>query len=140
MKAFLVIPMLIAVAYTQDTYAQDIKTKDVPQPVRHALLQKYPQATRVTWEKENGNFEANWGGRSGEDHSVQFSPAGSFVEEVDAMPVKDLPASIAGYVKTHYHTPIREAGKRIDATGRHTLEVEIKGKDLLFTPEGKFLQ
>lgn len=134
MKALLIIPLLISVAY-----GQDIKTRDVPQAVRNALIQKYPQAAKVGWEKEKGNFEANWGGRSGEDHSVLFTPDGIFVEEVNAMAVKDLPASVAGYVKAHYQTTIREAGKRLDAKGEHTLEVEIKGKDLLFTPEGRFI-
>ncbi|HVS96092.1 MAG TPA: hypothetical protein VHE54_06385 [Puia sp.] len=135
MKALILIPMLFRIGY-----AQDLKTKDVPRAVRDALTQKYPQAARVGWEKENGNFEANWGGRSGEDHSVQFSPDGTFVEEVDAMAVKDLPPSVAEYVKTHYHTPIREAGRRLDAKGKHTFEIGIRGKDLLFTPEGKFLR
>jgi hypothetical protein len=134
MKAVFIIPFFIGVAY-----GQDIKTKDVPQAVRNALTQKYPQALKVSWEKEKGNFEANWGGRSGEDHSVQFSPDGIFVEAVDAMPVKELPAAVGEYVKTHFHTTVREAGKRLDAKGEHTLEVEIRGKDLLFTPDGQFL-
>lgn len=34
----------------------------VPEVVKKALLNKYPQASKVTWEKENGNYEANWGG------------------------------------------------------------------------------
>ena len=70
--------------------AQDLKSKDVPSVAKTALAQKYPQATKVSWEKEKGNYEANWGGRSGEDHSVQFTPAGQFVEQVDAIAVKDL--------------------------------------------------
>lgn len=134
MKALLFFPLLVGVAN-----AQDVKTANVPQAARRALIQKYPQATKVSWEKEKGNYEANWGGRSGEDHSVQFTPSGEFVEAVDAMAVRDLPASVGQYVKEHYHGAIREAGKRVDAKGNHTLEVEIKGKDLLFTPEGAFL-
>jgi len=61
------------------------------------------------------------------------------VEAVDAMPGKELPAAVGEYVKTHFHTTVREAGKRLDAKGEHTLEVEIRGKDLLFTPDGQFL-
>ncbi|TDX01320.1 PepSY-like domain-containing protein [Dinghuibacter silviterrae] len=120
--------------------AQDIKTKDVPAAVKAALLKQFPSATKVSWEKEKGNFEANWGGKSGEDHSVQFTPAGDFAESVDAIPVSALPVSVAPYVKEHYKTAIREAGKRVDAAGSHTYEVEIKGKDLLFTTDGAFLQ
>lgn len=120
-------------------FSQDLKTKDVPTFVKTALAKQYPQATKVSWEKEKGNYEANWGGHSGEDYSVQFTPSGQFVEEVDAMAVKDLPPSITTYVKTHYNTTIKEAGKRVDAKGVHTYEVEVKGKDVLFSTEGVFL-
>lgn len=118
---------------------QDLKTKDVPAVVKTALAKQYPQASKVSWEKEKGNYEANWGGRSGEDHSVQFTPVGQFVEEVDAMAVKDLPTSIISYVKTHYNATIKEAGRRVDAKGVHTYEVEVNGKDVLFSTEGTFI-
>ncbi|WP_457287765.1 hypothetical protein [Pedobacter sp. UYP24] len=62
----------------------------------------YPKATKASWEKEKGNYEANWGGKSGEDNSVMFTPAAAFVEIVRAIPVSSLPASIATYVKAHY--------------------------------------
>src|ERR1700753_4231972 len=84
---------------TMGLMAQDIKTKDVPAPAKSALAQKYPEATKVSWEKEKGNYEANWGGTSGEDNSVQFTPAGDFLEIVKAIKISDLPASIAPYVK-----------------------------------------
>src|SRR5665213_1424733 len=45
-----------------------------------ADFEKGPQAKGVSWEKEKGNYEANWGGKSGEDHSAQFTPSGEFLE------------------------------------------------------------
>ena len=121
--------------------AQDLKAKNVPAVVKDALAKKYPKATKVSWEKEKGNYEANWGGKSGEDTSVQFTPAGVFIEEVDAITVDQLPASIATYVKSHYSgAKIREAGKFIDAAGKKMFEAEIKGKDLLFDESGKFIK
>lgn len=121
--------------------AQDIKTKDVPANVKAALVKKYPNATKVNWEKEKGNYEANWGGKSGEDTSVQFTPAGVFVEEVDAIAVTELPAAIPAYVKAHYNrAKIKEAGKVTDANGKKMFEAEIKGKDLLFDQDGKFIK
>jgi uncharacterized protein YxeA len=121
--------------------AQDLKSKDVPVAVKEALAKKYPNATKVSWEKEKGNYEANWGGKSGEDTSVQFTPAGAFVEEVDAIAVSQLPVAVAPYVKTHYHgAKIKEAGKVTDAAGHHFFEAEIKGKDLIFDENGKFVK
>jgi hypothetical protein len=121
--------------------AQKVKSADVPAAVKTALQQKYPSASGVTWEKEKGNFEANWGGASKEDNSVQFTPAGVFVEQVVAMPVAQLPAAVTDYVHTHYAgAKITEAGKVTDAQGRTRYEAEVKGKDLLFDEKGNFIK
>ena len=113
----------------------------VPAAVKSSLIKKYPSATKVTWEKENGNYEANWGGRSGEDNSVQLTPKGEFIEIVNAIPVSQLPASISTYIKEHYKgSKISEAGKITDAAGKQTYEVEVNHKDLVFDLDGKFLK
>ena len=128
-------------AFAGRAMAQDMKAQNVPAVVKEALAKKYPNATKVSWEKEKGNYEANWGGKSGEDTSVQFTPAGAFVEEVDAIAVSQLPASVAPYVKAHYNgAKIKEAGKVTDAAGKHFFEAEIKGKDLIFDETGKFVK
>ncbi|MFZ1799839.1 MAG: hypothetical protein WAU24_08235 [Chitinophagaceae bacterium] len=46
--------------------------------VMEANMQKYPESKKyhVNWEKENGNYEANWGGKDGEANSVQYTPSG----------------------------------------------------------------
>ena len=120
--------------------SQDLKTKDVPEGVKAALIKKFPQAAKVSWEKEKGNYEANWGGKSGEDHSAQFSPDGAFLELVDNIPVSMLPDAVVSYVKEHYHAGIREAGKVTNARGQQSYEAEIKGKDLLFDLNGNFMR
>jgi hypothetical protein len=121
--------------------AQRVKSADVPAAVKTALQQKYPSASGVSWEKEKGNYEANWGGASHEDHSVLFTPAGVFVELVEAMPVAQLPAGVADYIHSHYPgAKIAEAGKVTDAEGRTRYEAEVKGKDLLFDEKGNFLR
>ena len=132
---------LIITACAIQAQAQDIKAKDVPNVVKEALAKKYPNATKVSWEKEKGNYEANWGGKSGEDTSVMFTPAGQFVEEVNAIPVSELPSNISAYVKAHYNgATIKEAGKVTDAAGKKMFEAEIKGKDLIFDEKGNFVK
>jgi hypothetical protein len=137
----IILSAFVLVALAGSAMAQDIKAKDVPAAVKEALAKKYPNTTKVSWEKEKGNYEANWGGKSGEDTSVQFTPAGAFVEEVNAIPVSQLPAPVAAYVKANYNgAKIKEAGKVTDAAGKHLFEAEIKGKDLLFDENGKFVK
>ena len=133
---------IIAAAFVAGSVnAQDLKTKNVPAVVKSALAQKYPEAAKVTWEKEKGNYEANWGGKSGEDNSVQFTPSGTFVEIVKAISISDLPPSVAPYVKAHYKgAKIKEAGKVTDAEGKTSYEAEIKGRDLIFDEKGNFIK
>lgn len=113
----------------------------VPAKVKAALSSKYPAAKKVTWEKENGNYEANWGGRSGEDNSVQFTPAGDFIEIVNAITINQLPAPVITYVKLHYKgAKITEAGRVTDAKGKITYEAEVNRKDIIFDEKGNFIK
>lgn len=143
MKKLFLSALLLSALSTGITTAQDLKESEVPATVKAALLKKFPDATKfkVSWEKEKGNFEANWGGKSGEDNSAVFTPAASFVELVQSIPVSQLPASVAPYIQQHYKgAKIKEAGKVMDAAGKHMFEAEIKGKDLIFDEKGVFIK
>ena len=121
--------------------AQDTKSANVPAAVKSALLKKYPEAKKVTWEKEKGNYEANWGGKSGEKNSVQFNPAGEFIEIVKAVSVSELPKQVAAYIKEHYKgAKITEAGKVTDAKGKISYEAEVNRKDIIFDENGNFVK
>jgi hypothetical protein len=121
--------------------AQRIKINDVPAAVKSSFTERYPKAAKVTWEKEKGNYEANWGGKSGEDNSAKFTPSGTFVEIVKAIAITDLPANVPPYVKKHFNgAKILEAGKATDAFGKISYEVEIKGSDLIFDENGIYLK
>jgi len=121
--------------------AQDIKSSEIPAVVKSALVKKYPEATKASWEKENGNYEANWGGKSREDNAAQFTPGGVFVEIEKAISVNELPASVKSYVKNHEGgATIKEAARITDANGKTTYEAEVRGKDLIFDEKGNYLK
>ncbi len=117
---------------------EDIK---VPSVVTSAFHKKYTDAKNVTWEKEDGNYEANWGGKSGEDNTVQFTPSGSFIEMGKAISVSQLPAAVTAYVEKNYKgQKITEAMKVTDAHGKLTYEAEVLGKDIFFDDKGNFVK
>jgi hypothetical protein len=131
-------------ALSNTAFAQENESNEhvnVPSAVKASLYKKYPEAKKVTWEKENGNYEANWGGKSGEDNSVQFTPKGNFIEMVQAIPLSELPNPVIVYVKEHYNgAKITEAGKVTDARGKLSYEAEIHGKDIVFDEKGNFVK
>ncbi len=132
---------VLTISISISACAQQIKESKVPTAVAKALHQKYPTAKGITWEKEKTNYEANWGGKSGEDNSVQFTPTGAFIEIVNAIPVNQLPKSILTYVATHYKgAKINEAGKVTNAQGITTYEVEVNKKDIIFDEKGAFVK
>ena len=141
MKKTVLPAILLCCMAVSQTMAQRVSSSAVPAAVKSALLQRYPQAAGVNWEKEKGNYEANWGGASKEDNSVVFTPAGTFVEVVKAIPVGQLPSAVATYVKNHYSgAKITEAGLVTDAAGHISYEAEVHGKDLVFDEKGNFLK
>jgi Putative beta-lactamase-inhibitor-like, PepSY-like len=138
-KAFLT--LLIFTGCTHLVIAQNLKEGEVPAAVKSALKKKYAEAKDVQWEKEKGNYEANWGGKSKEDNSVQFTPTGNFIEIVKAIPVKQLPAPVLSYVQAHYKgAKITEAGKVTDAEGTLFYEAEVNKKDIIFDNKGNFIK
>jgi len=137
----------ILFALSSATYAQENKGGpshlNVPAVVKKANMEKYPESKtqKITWEKEKGNYEANWGGKDGEANSVQYTPSGQFLEIVKEIPVKDLPKGITTYAKEHYKTTkFGDVGKVLDAQGKTSYEVEIHGKDVIFDENGNFVK
>ena len=70
-----------------------------------------------------------------------FTPSANFLEIVKAISTSKLPASVLTYVKEHEHgAKIKEAAYVTDSKGIVTYEAEIKGKELIFDKQGKFLK
>jgi hypothetical protein len=139
MKKILITATLATAVFTTSLYAQ---TKvNVPKVVQEAFLEKFPEAKNITWEKEKGNYEANWGGKSGEDNSVLYTPAGKFLEAGKAITASQLPEPAKSYIKTHYKgASITEAMLIKHADGKVTYEAEVHGKDVVFDEHGNFMK
>lgn len=141
MKKITLAMLLLTCLAANHLMAQDLRQKDVPKKVTEALVKKFPHAKKLSWEMEKGNYEANWGGKSGEDTSVVFTPAAIFMEMVVSMPINQLPSNVAPFIQKKYNkASIREAGRLTDAAGKQFFEVEIKGKDLIFDEKGNFIK
>ena len=139
MKKSLVLSIAAVVLFSFGSIAQKNKKVSVPSAVKSALTNKYPASSsaKITWETEKGNYEANWGGKSGEDNSVQFTPGGEFIEIMQAIPATQLPKPIQAYVRIHFkQTKITEAGKITHANGKITYMAEVNKKEMPFDENG----
>lgn len=120
--------------------AQKINATQVPSMVKTAFAKAYPAIKTVKWEKEKGDFEAGFK-QGGNEMSAVFKADGTQLESELEIKVTDLPASVLAYVKQKYKgAAIKEAAKITKATGEVNYEAEVKGKDLLFDSNGKFIK
>jgi hypothetical protein len=139
MKKILIATTITTALFTTGLFAQSKII--VPAVVKESFAKKFPEAKNITWEKEKGNYEANWGGKSGEDNSVLYTPAGKFLEAGKAIASSQLPEPAKSYLKTHYKgASVTEAMLIKHADGKVTYEAEVHGKDVVFDEHGNFMK
>ncbi|MGY3053806.1 hypothetical protein ACVWYG_002007 [Pedobacter sp. UYEF25] len=116
-------------------YAQ----KNIPTIVKSAFAKEYP-GVKANWDKEGNKYEASFKMKEN-SMSVLYSPKGVAEETEMDMKADMLPAAVKAYLAKNFKTEkIKEAAKITKADGTVEYEAEIKGKDYLFTPEGKFIK
>ncbi len=122
------------------SYAQKIKKENVPAAVMTAFQKAYPTVTKVKWDKEGDKYEASFEMKE-TDYSVVMDASGIIEETEIGIAISELPTSVVDYTKANYTgKKLKEAAKLTDAKGVITYEVEIKGMDLIFDNDGKFIK
>lgn len=131
--------MLAIVMASQLASAQKTTSVTVPPVVREAFKKLYPSVAYPEWEREGANYEANFEIKD-IDHSVLFDEKGNMMEAEEEISVQQLPAATREYIALHYKDQkIDETSKIINGKGVVMYEVEVKGADLLFDENGKFI-
>lgn len=131
---------MIVMLCTTLSFAQKVQEKNVPANVKTTFKKTYTAVTEVKWDKEGENYEASFD-LNKKANSVLINAQGNVIETEVEMELRRLPKGILDYVKTHYvGRQAKEGAKITDAKGIVTYEVEIKGMDLIFDSNGKFIK
>ena len=132
--------MIVAAMITSLSFAQKIQEKDVPASVKASFQKNYPNIKEVKWDKEGEKYEASFD-LNKIDNSVLFDAQGNLLETEVEIKLNQLPKGVLEYVKANYKGQnVKEAAKITDAKGTVTYEAEIKGMDILFDSNGKFIK
>ena len=121
-------------ACAQISFAQKTKSSKVPEPVKMAFSKAYPNVKDVDWEKENGNYEAEFELVDDQETSVVYDANGALLETEVEIAVSALPKAVQEALKGK---KVKEASKITNAKGVVTYEAEVKRKDLMFDAAGK---
>ena len=131
--------LMLAFAIAGGSYAQKISASKVPAPVTAAFKKQFPDVKSVTWELENGNYEANFK-KSGMEMAAEFDKNGTTIETEAEIKTSELPAPATSYVKSHYKSSIKEASKITKANGEVNYEAVVGDSELIFDASGKYLK
>ncbi len=121
-------------------FAQKIDASIVPAYVQSAFNKNFLGITTVKWEKEKGNYEANFK-ENGQKMSAVIDANGRLLETETAIEAGSLPTDAKAYIEKNYKgEKIKEAAKLKMANGDTNYEAEVKGMDLIFDANGKFIK
>lgn len=115
----------------------------VPDVVKTAFNNKFPNASEVKWEKESKTeLEANFK-MNNTNVSANFKLDGTWVETETTIPVSELPAPVSKAVNTKYPGGVYNRSERIEKPGGKVMyEVNIKvngkKKELELNEDGSF--
>lgn len=128
--------MVLSIAAT----AQNINASKVPPAVKDAFGKNFAGIKDVKWEKEKGNYEASFV-QNKQQLSALFDANGKWLETETKIEADALPSSIKEYITSNYKgEKIKEAAMIKMANGENNYEAEVKGMDLIFDANGKFIK
>ncbi len=112
----------------------------VPEAVTTKFKTSYPTVTKVSWDTEGANYEAEFK-MNNVEMSVLYDASANVVETETGMAVGSLLPKITTYMSTNVKgKKISEASKIVDAAGKITYEAEAGGMDYIFDDQGNFIK
>jgi len=135
MKRFLMLCLTVA---TISVSAQKVSESKVPEVVKAVFTKGYP-GTAGKWVKEDGNYEVSFD-KDTKKMTLVIAPAGSLVQTEYAITSAELPKGAVDYLAVHAKgVKLDEMAHILKPNGEIQYEAEVKGKDILFDKDGKFL-
>ena len=117
------------------------KNKDVPEKVKISFNQKFPDATRIKWDKENAKeWEAEFK-MNGKEYSANFSTSGTWKETGYKIEKSEIPADVKNTLDTEFNGyKIEEAYVSKTVEGK-VYEIQLRfgetNIEVVITPDGK---
>lgn len=115
------------------------KAQETPAVVTSSFSKNFPGVTVKEWDKEDNEYEANFT-KDGKKMSASFTADGKLQETETDIKVTELPSSVTKYITANYNGATIKEAALIEKDGSKMYEAEVKGKDLLFNVDGKFLK
>jgi len=136
-KVFLTLVIALA---TSITFASCNADNKVPEPVKTAIKNLYPNISKLHWSSEaKGMWEAEFK-NNGIQTSVTFDANGTMKEVEVEIAITEFPQAAQNYLKqNNLENKVNEIARIVDANGVITYEAEVKHHDLIFDAQGNLI-
>lgn len=122
--------MILAVLAIFGLYACGQTGKVVPEKIKTSFAQKFPEASKVKWDKENASeWEAEFM-MGGKEYSANYSSAGEWMETEYEIEESEIPADVKANLEKEFSgCKITESEISETATGKvYEFELKISGE------------
>lgn len=116
---------------------------EAPEKVKTAFLQKYPNATKIKWEKEN---EKEWEAEfklDGKEYTVSFDSDGKWLETETEIKKSEIPEAVKSLIDSLYAGYKIDEAEFVETSQGKFYEFELeKGEseiEVSISPEGKLI-
>jgi hypothetical protein len=128
--------LLTILIFTGSAEASNIKESKVPAQVVQAFKKDYPNIP-CKWEKEGGNYEANFK-LQGSETSVLYDKDGNKLETEETIDSAQVPKPVIDKIKVLSHgKKVKEISRITYSNGSIVYEFEIGGRDILINENGE---
>lgn len=114
MKKVIALLSVLTIGFTFFASAQYIGVKELPSSISQDFSFKYPNQSKVAWEKDGKKYKATFD-VDRYTHQVVYDQKGNVVSQVFAVPVANLPSDVFDGVKKNFpEVKIQEANQLVD--------------------------
>lgn len=108
--------------------AQYIAVKEVPSKVKDDFSYKYPQLSKVDWEKDGKRYKAIFDVEK-YAHEVVYDQTGKVLLQEFALPVANLPSDILGGIRKNFPDLHVKDANQIVENGKISYKVNLKDEN-----------
>ncbi len=116
-------------------FAQKISSSQVPSSILKDFSNKFTEAKKVKWVKEENNYEVEFT-LNGKGKDVTYDTIGNWVETLSEIPLGELPPTVIDSIKRLFQNCTITGAARIDQISNAALyeaEIKFNGKKSIAT-------
>jgi len=144
MKKVLLLISVFSLGFGFYAKAQYIGTSDLPADITQDFSTKYPNLTKVEWEKDGKHFKATFNVAQFA-HQVVYDQNGKMVSQQFGLPISNLPADVTGGLKKNFpELKIAEANQ-VEEKGHVSYKLSMldsnnAAEKVIMAPDGRVIR